>query len=216
MPGKIRSVARKGVGVGTRFFLAAILGAFLAMPIRAAQGPTDAGAFLADLSERAMAELSQADLAEAEKERRFRVLMREGFDVNAIGRFVLGRYWRKASPHEQQEFLIVFEDSMVFRFLPILGDYTGDVLQVGAVRPFGQAPNIFSVESQLQRKEGPPVHVDWRVYKRDEGYRILDVVAEGVSVAVTLRSEYGSVLKQNGGNVSALSSTLREKMAGLR
>ncbi len=215
MTGKIRSVVRKGHGVGARLFLAAVLSAFLVAPASTAQGPADAGAFLTDLSKRAMAELSQTDLAEAEKEQRFRVLMRQGFDVNAIGRFVLGRYWRKTSALERQEFLRVFEDSMVFRFLPVLGDFMGDVLQVGAVRPFGQAPNIFSVESQLRRNEGPPVRVDWRVYKGAEGYRILDIVAEGVSVAVTLRSEYGSVLKQNGGNVSALSSTLRKKIAGL-
>ncbi len=181
----------------------------------AAQDFADAGAFLADLSHRATVELNESGLSEDEKQRRFRVLLNEGFDVAAIGRFVLGRYWRGASDGERKEFLRTFEDMLVFRFLPILGDYTGDTLLVDTVRPFADTSNIYSVESELKRKSGPPVRLDWRVHQGDAGYRILDVVAEGVSVAVTLRSEYNSVLKQNGGKVSELIATLRKMVAGL-
>ena len=104
---------------------------------------------------------------------------------------------------------------MVFRFLPILGDYAGDTLEVQKVRPFGKTPDVFDVESQLNRREGPPVRIHWRIHKDAEGFQILDVLAEGVSVAVTLRSEYRSVLKQHGGRVAELNRILREKIAGL-
>lgn len=181
----------------------------------AKQDFADAGAFLADLSRQATDKLNESGLSEDEKQRRFRALLNEGFDVEAIGRFVLGRYWRGASESEQQEFLGTFEDMLVFRFLPVLGDYTGDTLMVDKVRSFAEASSIYSVESELKRKSGPPVRLDWRVHKGDAGYRILDVVAEGVSVAVTLRSEYNSVLKQNGGSVSELNAALRKMAAGL-
>ncbi len=215
MSGLLGSAARMGrtIGVTFLFILTILAGSSTAVP--AAQGPADAGAFLSDLSQRAIAQLSEPGLSKEEKQRRFRDFLNQGFDVEAIARFVLGRYWRAAKEPERQEFLRVFEDSMVFRFLPILGDYTGDVLQVRNVRPFGKTPDLFNVESELLREEGPPLQVSWRVHKGTNGYRVLDILAEGVSVAVTLRSEYGSVLKQNGGNVSALNKTLRDKITGL-
>lgn len=215
MRGGMGAALRRGRIFGASFLFAVICTGLMGVPIAAGQGPADAGAFLSDLSKRAMAELNQPDLAEEEKQRRFRVLLHQGFDVEAIARFVLGRYWRRASEVERQEFLKIFEDSMVFRFLPVLGDFAGNLLEIGTVRPFGQVPDFFSVESELIRKEGPPVRVDWRVHKGSQGYRILDILAEGVSVAVTLRAEYGSVLKQNGGSITALNSTLRDKIAGL-
>ena len=181
----------------------------------AAETPADAGRFLAELSLRAVKELTEEGLEDDEKQQRFRRLLNEGFDVPAIARFVLGRYWRTASQSERRDFLQTFEDSMVYRFLPVLGDYAGDTLQVEKVRPFGKTQNVFDVESQLKRREGPPISLNWRVHKGAKGYQILDVLAEGVSVAVTLRAEYRSVLKQHGGKVSELNRILRDKIAGL-
>lgn len=206
---------------------AAVLAVFQTVAIQDHLGPggtakawaagsfANAGAFLTDLSQRATRELNQAGLSDEEKQHRFRALLVEGFDVAAIGRFVLGRYWRGASDGERQEFLQIFEDTLIFRFLPILSDYTDDTLQVDSVRPFAGGEKIFSVESRLKRKSGPPVRLDWRIHQGVSGYQILDVVAEGVSVAVTLRSEYNAVLKQNGGKVSELNAALRKMIAGI-
>lgn len=188
----------------------------LAGPAAAADEPADAGQFLAELSERAVDRLTEPGIGEAEKERRFRALIAEGFDLPSIARFVIGRYWRAAEPAEQEAFLAAFEDLIVYRFLPLFGDYSGESLEVGAVRPFAGSEDYFDVESRVTRPDGPPISVHWRLRALPEGsYRIVDIVAEGVSIAVTLRSEYGSVLKQNGGDLGALAKTLRERVAGL-
>ena len=50
--------------------------------------------FLSNLQERAIAELGDDSLNNDQKEDRFRALFNESFDVPAIGRFVVGRYWR--------------------------------------------------------------------------------------------------------------------------
>jgi len=71
------------------------------------------------------------------------------------------------------------------------------------------------VETKLLRVEGEPIRVNWRVRKFGDTYKIVDIVAEGVSIAVTLRSEYVSVLKRNGGDVGALTLVLLEKTKGL-
>ncbi|MCH8808851.1 MAG: ABC transporter substrate-binding protein, partial [Proteobacteria bacterium] len=159
-----------------------------------AQGAQDASRFLADLTDRAVDQLTEPGLSDDEQERRFRSLIGESFDIPAIGRFVLGRYWRRASEDERAAFLATFEDLMVHRFLPLFAEYSGDKISVGVARPFKSNPNFISVSSKLLRDEGEPIHIDWRVRRRDDGYRIVDIVAEGISIAVTLRSEYTSVL----------------------
>lgn len=198
---------------GGAFGIAFTIMAVCSIEVSAAQTPGDAGAFLTDLSQRAKIQLNEPGLLQVEKERRFRVLLNQGFDIEAISRFILGRYWRRAKEPDRRKFIQVFEDSLVFRFLPVFSNFSEDALLFGKVRPFGNRSDLFNVESEFKRSEGPPVRLNWRIHKGPKGYRILDILAEGISVAVTLRSEYGSVLKQNGGSVSALNKTLRDKFA---
>ena len=174
-----------------------------------------ADVFLAELTDRALAQLTEPGLAEAEQKLRFRRLLTEAFDLPAIGRFVLGRYWRRADAAQQSDFLGVFEDMMMHRFLPLFSQNSGEKFDIGPVRPYRDNPNFVSVETKLLRVKGEPIRVNWRVRKIGETYKIVDIVAEGVSIAVTLRSEYVSVLKRNGGDVGALTRVLREKTKGL-
>ncbi len=68
--------------------------------------------------------------------------------------------------------------------------------------------------SEIIRPNGaPPAKVDWRVTRADGAYKITDVVVEGVSMAVTQRSEFASVIQRNGGKVEGLLAMLRQKTA---
>jgi phospholipid transport system substrate-binding protein len=172
-----------------------------------------AASFLANLQERAASRLGDASLSEQQKEDHFRKLFNENFDVPAIGRFVIGRYWRAASPEEQKTFLAVFEDAMVQRFLPLLAENSSERFQIGTVTPDSRNENMALIDSRINRSEGEPYKVSWRVRETNGDFKILDIVAEGVSMAITLRSEYGTVLKNNGGKLTPLTEALREKVA---
>jgi phospholipid transport system substrate-binding protein len=183
-------------------------------PGRAANNE-DAGDFLTELTDRALVQLTEPGLASSEQKRRFRILLNEAFDLPAIGRFVLGRYWRRADAAQRSDFLDAFEDMMIHRFLPLFSQTSGEKFEIGPVRPYKNNPNFVSVESKLRRVQGETIQVNWRVRGNDADYKIVDIVAEGVSIAVTLRSEYVSVLKGNGGDVDALTRVLREKAKDL-
>lgn len=176
-----------------------------------ADEPKAAGAFLASLTERAIEQLTDASLEMDEREQRFRVLFREGFEIRAIGRFVLGRYWRGAGKTARDDFLVVFEDILVQRFAPQFAGYGDTRFQIGAVRPLkGKAQYL--VSSTVKTADDKIVHIDWRVRRSDGRFRILDIIGEGASMALTLRSEYGSVLKSSGSRVEGLTAVLREKL----
>ncbi|WP_420349813.1 MlaC/ttg2D family ABC transporter substrate-binding protein [Pelagibius sp.] len=170
--------------------------------------------FLGSLQERAVAELSDASISNNEKEERFRTLFNQSFDVPAIGRFVLGRYWRGASDEDRDAFLAVFEDVIVQRFLPLLTENSDRRFEIGTVTPIRDRNDMAFVNSQIPRADGEPYKVSWRIREKEGQYKILDIRAEGVSMAQTLRSEYGTVIKRNGGKLSALTAALREKVSG--
>ena len=77
-----------------------------------------------------------------------------------------------------------------------------------------QRPDLVIVNSVIRPSgEDEPIKVDWRLTGEGEAFKILDIVAEGVSLAITYRQEYASVLSKEGGNVDALTARLREMVA---
>ena len=182
---------------------------------RAAAEPADpqaAADFLSALQDRAIVELTDGEASLDERGERFRRIFRENFDLDAIGKFVIGRYWRSASPQERKDFLAAFEDVMVHRFLPLLTQYTGEKFKIETSKEDSRNEDMVLVSTRLARDEGEPYKVNWRIRLRNGSFKVLDIIAEGVSMAITLRSEYNAVLKTSGGSVTALTDALREKI----
>jgi phospholipid transport system substrate-binding protein len=100
------------------------------------------------------------------------------------------------------------------RFLPMFRDYdTGDVRVTGA-RKDPSGDNLYRVETEVARPQsGKTVAVVWRLRAADGGFQVVDVVAEQVSMAITLRSEFTSVIQRNGGQVQALVERMQRKLA---
>ena len=153
---------------------------------------------------------------------RFRQLFRADFDIPGIARFVLGPYWRLASPAQQQEFLALFENYIVQTFSGRLSQYaeSGDAPRVTGSRldPEGA---VVSSQINLANGGGPragghgptvlPIKVDWHLTAQNGSYKINDVVVDGISMAVTQRSEFTSAIERQGGQVQALLATLHQQ-----
>ena len=193
------------------WFVLIVLAGLLAVPASVAQaGPEDAGAFLVALNKTAIETLNDTTISEDQRHQDFRKLAQESFDVARISKFVLGINWRRATPAQREEFLDVFEDVNLQRFMPLFTQYSDRVFTVTRVRQHEEKPRLYFVTSTISGGESPTATVEWRVTKRDDVHRILDVVAEGVSMALTLRKEYGSVVKNSG--LDGLIAQLREKV----
>jgi phospholipid transport system substrate-binding protein len=172
----------------------------------AAANPAD---FIADLGKRAVDVLTSST-TEPQRESQFRALFDEGFDVPGIARFVLGPYWRTATEPQRQEFTKLFQAFIVHAYTVRFSAYHNEQFKVLGTRPEGDASSL--VTSQILRQGGaPPVKVDWRVAKKPEGYKITDVIVEGISMAVTERQEFASVIQRGGGQIEALLKLLRQK-----
>lgn len=173
-----------------------------------------ARAFIEKLADTAMTTVAVKDIDDAERNRRFRTLFVDTFDLAEIGKLVLGRYWRIATPAQQQEFLKLFEEIQVLTWAKRFKDYSGETLDVVAVHPDGEL-NV-SVDSLIRRQKMDPIAVTWLVRKSGEGFRVLDIKVEGASMAFTHRSEYTSVIQASGGQVEGLLGAMRRKIGQMQ
>jgi len=193
--------------------LLAVLGvAFVAPGVPSAQDVA-AGTFLESLTQDVFAKLTDPSLSQTEKERELRNVFRQNFDVPAISRFVLGKHWRKTSTAERQDFVDAFEEMNTRQFLAMVGEFSEEMFSVVKVQEDAAKPSLSLVSTKIVQSEGEPISAVWRVRNNDGQYKILDIVVEGVSMAITLRHEYGTVVKTDG--VDGLIAIMREKNAKL-
>jgi len=183
-------------------------------PIRAEGTLDGAGTFIQDFGDRAVNALTEEGLATKVLRSRFSDLYDEGFDAPAISRFVLGRYWKKTAKEERKEFMALFNKFVVQTYSAKFRHYSGETFEVTGTQPEGS--NVFIVSSKVLQPSGdPPITLSWRVSKTNGAYKIYDITVEGVSMAITQRSEFSSVIRNGGGKIAALIDALRDKTTKL-
>lgn len=188
-----------------------IFAAFVTVwPAFAADANPAASAFMQALGNEAVRELTDPAVPKAEREARFRRLLNDHFDMAAISKFVLGRYWRSANESQREEFRKLFEDFIVGSYSARFGEYRGEAFKV-AGSSIDNAGSII-VHSKIDMPSSEDIRVDWRLRGADPDFSIVDIIVEGVSMAVTQRSEFASVIQSRGG-VDGLIEALRTKNA---
>ena len=168
----------------------------------------DANVFMSELWTRAV-EVLDKKAPLTERLTRFRQLFQADFDGPGIARFVLGRYWRTASEQEQQEYMKLFEDYVIFVYGTRLSHFNGETFKVRGSRT-DESGTVVSTEIISPSGE-PPIKVDWRLVADRGAFKINDVIIEGISMMVTQRSEFASIIQRHGGQVGGLLALMREK-----
>jgi len=184
-------------------------------PERPAEAGTDPAAFINNLGNKL--QMVTGISSPEQRAAGFRQLFREDFDVPGLGRFVLGRFWRILNPSEQQEFLGLFENYVVFTYSDRLSEFAGNGFapRVTGSRPDPDGVIVFSEITRGSGRGQPvqPIKVDWRLTGHDGVYKISDVIINGLSMAVTGRSEFLGVAERNGGQPRAILAVMRQETA---
>lgn len=75
---------------------------------QAAVNAQEAENFIKKTTQQGIEELINANVSEAEKKTRFTKLFNDDLDLDFIGKFVLGRYWKTATPQQRTDFIDVY------------------------------------------------------------------------------------------------------------
>jgi phospholipid transport system substrate-binding protein len=175
-----------------------------------AAGETDrhpAAARIAALGEEVLAALNDPLAGETERDAVLCKVLARDVDIPLIARFALGRYWNKTNAEQREEYLTLFKAFLIRTYAVRLGGINIDDFEVLDAQAVGDADIL--VHSRVDTGERHPVRADWRVRERDGRYLILDLSVEGISMAVILRQEFGSILRKKG--VEGLLTMLRDR-----
>jgi len=191
---------------------ALVLGASLGLVAKAdAQtSPQDAARFVELLGSQAVVLLAsnKADKPET-RHVALRSLIRESFDLDLTSQFVLGKFWNQATAEQRAEFKDLFTEYLVNNYARQLVTYRAETLTIVASHAVGDGDAL--VETNIQSADGTTTPV-WRVRAGTDGrYQIIDVSVDGVSLALTQRREFASVVNRRG--LDGLLDLLREKLA---
>lgn len=200
----------------TRRRLAALLGvaSLLALgggPAMAALVGPDARPrdFIQALGDRTISILEQ-DVPAQRKLDELKQLLDQSTDLGLIARLVMGRYWRQASEAQREEYVRLFNELIMQTMAERLSWYNGQTFQILEDRAVDERDSM--VSTRINRPGGqPPIFVDWRVRRSDSGYLLIDIIAEGVSLVVTQRSETAEFISRNG--VDGFLAEMRDRVA---
>ena len=149
------------------------------------------------LGQEVLAVMADPSISKDQRTAHFGGLLARDLDIPVIGRFVLGRYWRKASRNQRITYLRAFKGYVIRTYSNRLGGADLSQFKVTSVRPVGKRDIL--VRTQISRPKAGAVFADWRVRERKGAYKILDLCIEGVSMSMTLRQEFSAVLRHKGG-----------------
>lgn len=167
--------------------------------------------FVQGLGDKAISTLADPKVSKDQAKVVFRDLLNQNFDINTISRFVLGRYWNVATEPEKKEYQSLFEQMIVEVYAERFSEYGGEKFKVTGAQATSENDAI--VTSQVLSPSGQPsVNVSWRVRSKDGKFKIIDVIVENVSMSVTQRSEFSSLIESNGAKFESLLAALRQRI----
>ena len=165
--------------------------------------------FVEKLGKEVIETVSDEKLSDSQRRSNFRYLYLNAFDNFYISRFVLGRYWKRIDKSVKEEFVKTFNDYIVSTYAPKFKGWQGEFKAVDALIE----KNFYNVKMDVINKNGPVLKLIWKIYlDKNKNFKILDVNIDGVSMLVTQRAEFMSVIKNNPDGVVGLIKAMKKKI----
>ncbi len=168
-------------------------------------------AMVENLTKAGIEEIINSNSPQAEKNKIFKQLFTENLDLDFIGKYVLGRYWRTATPKQQKEFIALYKEFNVKTWSKRFDEFKGKSFIFEGTAPANNPSQVF-VNTTVPMGNEKPVSVKWRVYNHGGKLKIVDIIIENVSLAQTARNEYTSFIAKSPKGIDGLLENLREKI----
>lgn len=118
-------------------------------------------------------------------------------DTELAARQVLGRHWNTATPDQRQRFVSAFVKSMLNSYGNALLDFTANRMKVLPFRGNASSPYA-TIGTQVRKDDGSTVSVNYALHHTDQGWKVWDVVVEGVSYVKSFQEDFGEQIDRQG------------------
>ena len=187
-------IAKCGAGW---LLLAVLLLGLLPRPGMAEQGPVEVLQSMTDT----LLEIVRQDPDVIHDQARLRMIANEVIfshvDFNALSRWVLGKYWRTASPQQLAAFIAEFREMILRTYLRSVSTYRDNGVRFLPVRG-DRERGLAVVNAEIDQPDGPVVHVMFRMRQVTNEWLIYDVAVEGISLVATHRTSFSRQIRNDG------------------
>lgn len=119
------------------------------------------------------------------------------FDFERISRLVLGKAWRTATDDQKTQFKYEFKNLLLRTYAVALSKYKDQKIEYKPLR-MKPTDEIVTVKTEIIQSGAQPIDVDYTLAKQDNGWLVIDIIIEGVSLVTNYRSQFASEIKRNG------------------
>lgn len=119
------------------------------------------------------------------------------FDFTRMTQLAAGRYWRQATPEQKNALVSEFRTMLVRTYTKAFTQYKDQTIDVKPVK-LAATDTETTVKTQILKPGGQPTDVDYVMKKSDTGWKVFDVVIEGVSMVTSYRGTFSSQIEQSG------------------
>ena len=121
------------------------------------------------------------------------------FDFDKMSLFVLGKVWKQATQEQKTRFQREFTRLLINTYTTALLEYsTDEPITYKDVKLSAKNKNVAIVPTEVRQKGTGPIDVTYRMFKNDNGWRIYDVIIDGVSLVTNYRANFASLLRSEG------------------
>lgn len=136
-------------------------------------------------------------------------------DFERMSRWVLGKHWKTASPEQRTRFVQEFRSLLVRTYATALASYRGQRVEFLAQRP-GASTEEVVVRTEIRQAGGPPIPVNFSLYRRDGEWKAYDVQIDGISLVANYRASFAAEVRSGGLDGLIQTLTARNQQASSR
>lgn len=170
-----------------------VLGCLLALAIQANAGQTPIQTVQTAV-DGILGILTNETLDKEEKRSKMREIINQRFDFRAMSQRTLATNWKKASRDEQQQFVGLFAQLIQSSYIGKVEAYTSEKVEYPGEKIKGKR----AVVDTMIITSSTEIPVNYKVYLKNDEWRVYDVVIEGVSLISSYRSTYQEIVKKDG------------------
>ena len=143
-------------------------------------------------------------------------VIQENFDLRFITRFTLGRYWPDLSAEQRDTIVDVFSRWTVVHYASQFDGYSGEQFETISIEPARRGREFVRTVLKVSNDPAENVTLDYLLHETDAKWRIVNVIANGVSDLSLKRADYGAVIKAQGldGLIAKLNAQISDLESG--
>ena len=181
----------------------------------AAASCSEALQFASSVGGQVTSTVADSTLTPEQRLQKFQTIFRNNADFPTMGRFAMGRHWKKLSPKRYAEYFDLLERTIVKVMFGQLNDYAGEryAIDTDNCNPKGSKGFEFIVEGPVLKEGGQKVtDVRWWLINPKGKMQLFDVSIAGIWLTQQKRDEFDRYIMTHGMRPDALLESMKHKL----